>query len=238
VKVDIQQRILAENERQAQENRTLLRGHGILAVNLIGGPGCGKTTLLEATIRACGPDAGTRRALSFAVIEGDVATEKDAQRIAELDVPVVQINTHGGCHLDARMVASAFEDLPLDQTDILFIENVGNLVCPAEFDLGEHAKVAMVSVTEGDDKPAKYPIIFRNARAAVISKSDLLPVTNFRLRVARRDVRAINRDLELIALSAATGRGMERWLRWLRRMRRERLGNDTSQCPSMTYGND
>ena len=208
MRVDVYQNLLDANRRVAEENRREFAARGIFAVNLIGSPGCGKTTLLEKTLRRLG-------VVRAAVIEGDLETSRDAERIAKCGVPAVQINTSGGCHLDAAMVKSALPGLPPAGWNLLFIENVGNLVCPAVYDLGEHAKVAVLSVAEGDDKPAKYPVIFRNSRAAVIAKLDLLPHCDFSLDAALRDIRIANPGLPCFPLSARTGEGMDAWLEWL-----------------------
>lgn len=208
MKVYMEQDILQENERQAEENRALFGA--ALVVNLIGSPGCGKTTLLEQTIAALGDE------LRLAVIEGDIYTTKDAERIERRGVGVVQVNTAGGCHLSAEITARAAAGLDLAHTDILFIENVGNLVCPAEFDLGEDCKVAVLSVVEGDDKPAKYPLLFQKARAVVLNKCDLLPYTNFDKASALADIRSLSGDAPVFEMSAAKGEGLGPWLDWLR----------------------
>ena len=209
--------ILDANDRLADQNRRKLSERGILALNLIGSPGCGKTTLLEKTLEI----AAQRGKIRCAVIEGDIATSRDAERIRRFGVPVVQINTQGACHLDAGAVGAVMEELPLDAIDALFIENVGNLVCPAEFDLGEHAKVVVLSVAEGEDKPQKYPMIFRNARAAVITKTDLLPHLDFDMRKLSADLDAIRRDQARFPLSAKTGAGCDAWVDWIERTHEE-----------------
>jgi hydrogenase nickel incorporation protein HypB len=207
--IKILKNILDQNRHRAEDNRQVFNKHGILALNFIASPGAGKTTLLEKTI------SGLKGKLEFAVIEGDITGDYDARRLAALGIPVVQINTEGGCHLDAGMVHKAFQDFVLDRTDILAVENVGNLVCPAEFDLGEAFKVVVLSVPEGEDKPAKYPLIFSEAGAVVFSKIDLLKAVNFDLAKAREDVRRINREAPIFELSAATGQGMGEWMDWL-----------------------
>ena len=208
MKVHMEQEILQENEKQAEENRALFGS--VLVVNLIGSPGCGKTTLLEHTAAALSGE------VRMAVIEGDIYTTKDAERIEKLGLGVVQVNTAGGCHLSAEITAKAAHDLDLAHLDILFIENVGNLVCPAEFDLGEDCKVAVLSTVEGDDKPAKYPLLFREAGAVLLNKCDLLPYTNFNMDSARSDIRGLNESAPIFELSAAKGEGLEPWLNWLR----------------------
>ena len=204
--------ILGENDRVAAHNRTHFDGHGVLAVNLMSSPGAGKTSLLEATIRAL---AGRLR---VAVIEGDLATENDAARIRACGVPAVQISTGNACHLDATMVHDALDDLALDGLDVLFIENVGNLVCPASFDLGQHRNVTLLSVPEGDDKPAKYPVMFRAADLSLVTKTDLLQyIGEFSLERARDSLRQIGYAGETIELSSRGGPGFEAWLAWLDR---------------------
>jgi len=210
VEVILNRDVLEANDRIAEENRRRLAELGVASVNLIGSPGSGKTTLLEATLRAL-RDGGRRPG----VIEGDLETSRDAERIAALGVPACQINTHGGCHLSAGQVRDAMASMPLQDVDVLFIENVGNLVCPTEFDLGEAAKAVVLSVAEGDDKPAKYAGPFDAASAVVISKTDLLPHTDFSLDAARRDLDAIKPDIEIFPLSARTGEGMEAWVAWV-----------------------
>ena len=204
--------ILGENDRVAAHNRTHFDGHGVLAVNLMSSPGAGKTSLLEATIRAL------NGRLRVAVIEGDLATENDAARIRACGVPAVQISTGNACHLDATMVHDALDDLSLDGLDVLFIENVGNLVCPASFDLGQHRNVTLLSVPEGDDKPAKYPVMFRAADLSLVTKTDLLQyIGEFSLERARDSLRQIGYAGETIELSSRGGPGFEAWLAWLDR---------------------
>ncbi|MEW6574078.1 MAG: hydrogenase nickel incorporation protein HypB [Bacillota bacterium] len=209
LKVVMGQRLLKANEQVAQETRKRLEAAGTFAVNLVSSPGAGKTTLLEQTL------ARLRDKYKIGVIEGDIYTTRDAERIAGQEVEVVQINTAGVCHLDAPMIARALEELEESRYDLIFIENVGNLVCPAEFDLGEDLKVALLSVTEGGDKPAKYPLIFREARAVVINKSDLLPYTDFDLEAAHNELKAINPEIKVLVVSAKTGEGIEEWCTWL-----------------------
>jgi hydrogenase nickel incorporation protein HypB len=210
MQVKVYENILGANDRLAALNRSRFEENGTLVLNLIGSPGCGKTTLLEGSLKRLAA-AGLR----CGVIEGDLETSRDAERIAACGVPAVQINTRGGCHLDAASIQSVLPDLPLSELDVLFIENVGNLVCPAGFDLGEAAKVALLSVTEGEDKPSKYPTIFRNSGAAVITKTDLLPHTDFHMEAAIRDMRVVNPDLRIIPLSVRTGEGVDDWVNWI-----------------------
>jgi hydrogenase nickel incorporation protein HypB len=204
--------ILDQNDRVAAHNRSHFDAHGVLAVNLMSSPGSGKTSLLEATIKAL---QGER--IRIAVIEGDLATENDAARIRACGVPAVQITTGNACHLDAQMVHDALHDLPLAGLDLLFVENVGNLVCPASFDLGVHRNLTLLSVPEGDDKPAKYPVMFRAADLALITKVDLLPhIEEFSVARARDSLRQVGFKGEIIELTRRGGPGFEAWLAWLR----------------------
>ena len=209
--ISVLQGLLSENDRTAAHNREHFDRHGVLVVNLMSSPGSGKTRLLEETIRALASE------LRIAVIEGDLETENDAQRIRKQGVEAVQISTGTACHLDAHMVHQALHPLDLDKLDILFIENVGNLVCPASFDLGQHRNVTLLSVTEGDDKPAKYPVMFRAADLLLISKSDLLAVLDdFSPAKAERYLRELASSAPAMTLSARSGDGMTGWLDWLR----------------------
>jgi hydrogenase nickel incorporation protein HypB len=201
--------VLSDNEHAAHHNREHFIEHGVYVVNLMSAPGAGKTTLLERTIDAL------KERYRLGVVEGDIQTRRDADRIAAHGVPAVQINTGHACHLDARMIHRHLGAFDLGHLDLLFIENVGNLVCPAEFDLGEHDKVMLLSVTEGDDKPQKYPVMFHVARAMVLSKIDLLLHTDFDRERAIREARTLNLDLEVFPLSARTGEGLEAWVRFL-----------------------
>ena len=210
MKVLVKADILGRNENAAAENAALLVRYGIYALNLLGSPGAGKTTLLERTLAALSGE------LRIAVVEGDLFTDKDAARIERCGAPVVQINTSGGCHLDAAMVAAAFAQLDLTALDLIVIENVGNLVCPAEFALGEDAKAVVLSVTEGDDKPLKYPLIFKESAAALLNKCDLLPYTDFDMAAARRDIAALHPGIAVLPVSARMEDGMAQWLAWLR----------------------
>ena len=198
-----------KNEAIAEENRKLLSGKRIVSINVMSAPGAGKTSLLLRTI----PLLGGRHAVG--VIEGDIQTRTDAEKIATLGVPVYQIETGGVCHLDAAMVHSALHQLDLDSIDLLFVENVGNLVCPAEFDLGEDARVMLLSVSEGDDKPKKYPLMFRESRLLLLNKIDLAPYVAFDVAKARREALEINPKLEIIEISCTTGAGLDRWVSWI-----------------------
>jgi hydrogenase nickel incorporation protein HypB len=209
--IEIQQKVLAKNDDLAEQNRGWLRARGILAINLMSSPGSGKTTLLERTSREL---AGR---LAISVIEGDQETALDARRIKAAGSNVVQINTGVGCHLDAEMVAQGLRGLDPPSGSIVVIENVGNLVCPALFDLGEEAKVVLASVTEGADKPLKYPHMFRQADLVLLNKTDLLPYVDFDIRQYMTDLRMAAPDALLLQISATTGDGIEGWYDWLRR---------------------
>jgi hydrogenase nickel incorporation protein HypB len=198
------------NREIAAENRKLLAAHRIVTLNVMSAPGAGKTSLLLRTIPLIG------KTFSIGVIEGDMQTRTDADKIATLGVPAYQIETGGVCHLDAAMVHSALHQMDLGSIDVLLIENVGNLVCPAEFDLGEDARVMLLSVSEGDDKPKKYPLMFREARLLLLNKIDLLPHVQFDLAKATREAREINPALETIEISCTTGAGLDRWVAWMR----------------------
>ena len=216
MQIPVVRNVLEANEKMAAQVRERLRG--VLTLNLISSPGAGKTSLLERTLRDL---AGEFR---MAVIEGDLQTDNDARRVAATGAQAVQINTDGGCHLDSNMVATALDSLDLSRVDILFIENVGNLVCPVEFDCGEDAKVALLSVTEGDDKPEKYPLLFNLARAMILNKIDLLPHVDFDMGRARAFATRLNGDLAVFEVSCRNGEGLEGWYDWLRRMRAEKAG--------------
>lgn len=201
--------ILDRNQDKAREVRELLVSKNIMMINLISSPGAGKTTLLERTLETI---TGRFRA---AVIEGDVTTDRDARRLQRFDIPITLINTEGGCHLDSHSISRALDSFNLDELDVIFVENVGNLVCPSHFDLGETFKIAVVSTTEGDDKPAKYPMIFREAKAAILNKIDLIPYTNFSPANFMSDLRSLNSLLPLFEISCTRGDGLEEWRKWL-----------------------
>ena len=212
--VSVLHSLLDENDHTAKHNREHFNGHNVLAINLMSSPGAGKTALLEATIKALKADAS--RDLSIAVIEGDLETENDAERIRKQGVEAIQIATGSACHLDAHMIHQALHSLKLDGLDIVFIENVGNLVCPASFDLGQHLNVTLLSVPEGDDKPAKYPVMFRSSDLVLISKSDLLPVLDdFKPENARQYLHDIASDAPVFELSSKDQSGMQQWFDWL-----------------------
>ncbi|MFZ4857161.1 MAG: hydrogenase nickel incorporation protein HypB [Desulfuromonadaceae bacterium] len=207
--IAIEEDILGKNNRLAGFNRALFKDKGIFVLNLVSSPGSGKTTLLERTLRDLSPK------LRCAVIEGDQQTDNDAQRIAATGVPVRQINTGAGCHLDAHMIMHGTDRFDMDNLDLLLIENVGNLVCPAAFDLGEHHKVAVLSVTEGEDKPLKYPRMFRNSTVMLLNKTDLLPHLDFDVEICKEYARRVNPGILIFELSARSGDGMEAWYQWL-----------------------
>ena len=213
MKVKVVTRILEANDRIAEENRKRFQEAGVYVVNLMGAPGAGKTTLLERTIRALKPR------LKVGVIEGDIVGTDDAERIGALDVPVVQINTGGACHLDANMISEVLPELPLKDLDMLIIENVGNLVCPAEFKVGEHIKMMVLSIAEGHDKPLKYPLMFQESSALVLNKIDLLPYMNTDMNKVRNDSLALNPKLKIFEVSCATGAGIDAWSQWLSALR-------------------
>ena len=209
-RIQIEQNILAKNDALAANNRAFFAKHNILALNLVSSPGSGKTTLLVRTIELL------EGQVAMAVIEGDQQTDNDAERIRATGVQAIQINTGKGCHLDAEMVGHALDELPSLDGGVLFIENVGNLVCPAAFDLGEAAKVVVLSVTEGEDKPLKYPDMFRAVNLMLLNKCDLLPYLSFDIELAESHARRVNPDIEIIRLSAASGEGIQEWLDWLK----------------------
>ena len=213
MKVKVVTRILEANDRIAEENRKTFKDAGVYVVNLMGAPGAGKTTLLERTIRELKPH------LKIGVIEGDIVGTDDAERIGALEVPVVQINTGGACHLDANMISEVLSELPLNELDLLIIENVGNLVCPAEFKVGEDMKMMVLSIAEGHDKPLKYPLMFRESSALVLNKMDLLPYMNTDMNKVRNDSLALNPLLKIFEVSCATGDGIDRWAQWLNGLR-------------------
>lgn len=210
MKIQVVKNVLDANDRIAQENRVLFDNKGIYVINLMSAPGAGKTTLVEKTILALKND------YRIAVIEGDIQDTYDADRVAALGIPAVQINTGGGCHLDGNMIREALSGLDLDAIDLLIVENVGNLVCPAEFKVGENAKVMLLSTPEGADKPAKYPLMFQESKVLLINKIDLMPYVDFDRDKALKDARAINKDLTIFEVSCKKGDGLEAWFDWLR----------------------
>lgn len=207
--ITLEQDILSQNNQVAEHNRAHFNAHHHLALNLMSSPGSGKTTLLTETLNQL------KSRIRCAVIEGDQQTSNDADRIRQTQVPAIQVNTGKGCHLDADMIHTAYHKLNLDADGIVFIENVGNLVCPASFDLGEHAKVVILSVTEGEDKPLKYPNMFAAAQLMIINKTDLLPYVDFNVEQCIANARKINPGIQVLKVSAKSGEGLEAWLSWL-----------------------
>lgn len=220
MEIQVLENIFDENDKTADVLRAEFRDKNIFVINLLGSPGSGKTTLLEKTLGALS------KKFSIAVIEGDLFTARDAERIERLGVPVIQINTAGGCHLDAPMIKKAIASLDLDALDVLIIENVGNLVCPASFDLGETVKATVLSITEGDDKPLKYPLIFRESSIVLLNKIDLLALTNFDINSARSDLRSINPAVEIVETSCTKDRGLESWIDWIEKQLSQRRESD------------
>lgn len=207
--IRIERALLEITDREAAASRQRYDQAGVLCLNLMSSPGAGKTTLLERTLEAL--DGRLR----LGIVEGDIQGALDAQRLARFGAPVRQINTHGACHLDPRQVIAEADEMGLDDLDVLVVENVGNLVCPAEFDLGEHARVMVLSVAEGHDKPAKYPLMFRTSDVLLINKMDLLPYTDFDVAEATRVANELNAAQEVLEVSCRTGEGLDRWIRWL-----------------------
>jgi hydrogenase nickel incorporation protein HypB len=214
--ITIERRVLEKNDEIARLNRALIESHGLFSFNIVSSPGAGKTSILERTLEHL------RDSLRIAVIEGDVQTDFDAQRVARYGVPAIQIITQGGCHLEARLVQDALARLNLRDLDLLIIENVGNLVCPANYDLGEALKVVVLSTTEGDDKPLKYPAMFRNASVLIINKIDLLPYISCDLEAVRRNALQINPQLKIFETSCTTRAGIPEWCGWLEERSRRR----------------
>jgi len=209
VEVKVVKDILSANDRIARRNQRLLGEHGILTINIMSAPGAGKTSLILQTI------SRLKQKARIGVIEGDVASTIDANKVHEQGVAAVQINTAGGCHLDANMIESALNNLPLGDIDLLLIENVGNLICPAEFALGEHKRVMLLSLPEGDDKPYKYPLMFTEADVVLINKIDLLPYLEFNIPAFHKAVTGLNPKAKILQVSCKTGEGLEDWFSWL-----------------------
>ena len=209
MEIKIMKNILDRNQNKANEVRSLLASKKIVMVNIISSPGAGKTTLLERTCEKLGTK------FKLGVIEGDITTDRDAQRLVKYDIPIVVINTEGGCHLDSNSISKVLDSFDLDNLDILFVENVGNLICPSQFDLGETFKLAIVSTTEGDDKPAKYPMLFRESRAVILNKIDLMAYTNFNYKSFRDDLTKINATVPLLEVSLTRGDGLDKWFEWI-----------------------
>jgi hydrogenase nickel incorporation protein HypB len=209
MKIKVVKGILDANERMAQKNRGLLDANNLFTVNLMSSPGAGKTSLILQTLKKL------EGKIKLGVIEGDVSSSLDAEAIGREGVPVVQINTDGGCHLDANMLSTALDSIPLKDIQLLFVENVGNLICPAEFSLGEHRRVMIASVPEGDDKPFKYPLMFHTVDAVLINKIDLLPYLKFDLDGFSHTVKGMNQKVEIFPVSCTTGEGINEWVSWL-----------------------
>jgi len=219
MEIKVVRKVLSVNERMAEQNRRLFSEKGVYVINIMSSPGSGKTALLEKTLSRIAADIPT------AVIVGDICTTNDADRLALSGVPVLQINTDafgGECHLAAHVIEKAVDELNLSGIRLLFIENVGNLVCPAEFDLGEDRRVVVMSTTEGEDKPVKYPLMFRTCHAAVINKSDLLPYLDYDLQQAKTNILNVHPEMPIFTVSAKTGEGMEAWLDWIKNRVREK----------------
>ncbi len=212
-RVEVGQKVLSENARIAQTLRARFHEHGVLCLNLISSPGSGKTSLLERTLERL------PKADRVAVLTGDIQTENDAARLRRFGFPVKQITTGGTCHLDAKMIERHLEDWPLENLDILFIENVGNLVCPSSYDLGEAAKVVLLSVTEGEDKPLKYPSIFVKAELLVLTKTDLLPYVPFKLEAAIENAQRVHPEIKIVNTSCTSGEGLGEWMDWIAKRR-------------------
>jgi len=214
MKVKVVSKILEANDRIALDNRKLFDAAGVFVINLMSGPGAGKTSLLEKTVSQVS-------GLKIGVIEGDICGSDDAERVGSLNVPVVQINTGGACHLDANMISEVLADVPLDQLDLLFIENVGNLVCPAEFKVGEDIKVMILSIAEGHDKPLKYPLMFQESSALVLNKTDLAPYVDVDIGKIKRDALSLNPGIKIFEVSCKTGQGIPEWIGWLKERARK-----------------
>jgi hydrogenase nickel incorporation protein HypB len=209
MEIKIMKNILDRNQNKANEVRSLLASKRVLMVNIISSPGAGKTTLLERTL------GELTKNFRIGVIEGDITTDRDAQRLKRFGIPIVVINTGGGCHLDSHSISKVLDHFDLDNLDVIFVENVGNLICPSQFDLGETFKLAVVSVTEGDDKPEKYPMLFREAKAVILNKTDLMPYTNFNNENFTSDLKKINDGIIRFDISCTWGNGLDEWHKWI-----------------------
>jgi len=221
-RIEVEKKVLNENQILAEQLRQRYRQHGLCCVNLISAPGSGKTLLLERTLERLDPD--TR----VAVLTGDLQTENDAKRLERFGFPVKQIITGGTCHLDAKMIGKHLDGWNLDQLDLLIVENVGNLVCPSSYDLGEDAKIVLLSTTEGEDKPLKYPSVFLKSELMLLTKIDLLPYVPFNADVARENARRVHPQMEIIDVSSTTGEGLDRWMQWLTARQQRKLAAATS----------
>ena len=211
MEIKIMKNILDRNQDKAEEVRKHLREKKVVMLNIISSPGAGKTTLLERICEVMGTE------FRIGVIEGDITTDRDARRLKKFEIPIVVINTEGGCHLDSYSISRVLSMFDLDNLDVIFVENVGNLVCPSHFDLGESFKLAVVSTAEGDDKPAKYPMLFREAKAVILNKTDLIPHTNFNITAFVGDLEEINANIPLFQVSCTRGDGLDEFYRWLRK---------------------
>jgi hydrogenase nickel incorporation protein HypB len=220
MEIKVLKNVLDKNRDQAEKNRMLLARHGIVMLNFISSPGAGKTTILEKTLPVL------TKTMRTAVIEGDAYTSKDAERLQKFNIPIVQINTEGACHLDSACISRAFEQFDMALLDLILVENVGNLICPTSFDLGESHRIAVLSTTEGDDKPSKYPMLFRQAKAVILNKTDLLPYVNFDKKSFLEDLDNLNPSVEYFEMSATEGGGVEEWLNWLAKIQ-EKKGKAT-----------
>lgn len=221
MEVQVMTNVLAKNDAIAEILQKQFKDKRILVMNLLGSPGAGKTSLLEATLQTLSQD------YRIAVIEGDLFTDKDAERIHATGVPVIQINTVGGCHLDANMIREAIAELDLDALDLIIIENVGNLVCPAEFFIGEDMKVTVLSITEGEDKPLKYPLIFKESAAVLLNKVDLLPYVPFKMDEAMRDINSLQPGVPIFQVSCTQEAGLSPWITWVKEKLEERRNNES-----------
>jgi len=220
-RVEIEKKIQSENDRVASENRKVFSEAGVLVLNIISSPGSGKTTLLEATLDRLAEK------MNVVVIEGDVSTERDMDRVRAHGASGIQINTGGGCHLSAKMIGAVLGQLDLGSAELVFIENVGNLICPSTYDLGEDIRMVLLSTTEGDDKPMKYPSIFHEASLAVLNKIDLLPHLTYDVEKVKKEIRVLNPDSDILELSATTGEGMDAWVEWILVKLREKKSTQT-----------
>ncbi len=230
-RIRLENKVLSENNRLAMLIRTRLRQRRILALNLVSSPGSGKTSLLEVTLKAVQPS------MRLAVIAGDVQTDNDARRLLAAGGTVIKaVTTGGACHLDAAMVTGALKQLDLDSLDVLFVENVGNLVCPSSWDVGEDAKVVLISCTEGDDKPLKYPAMFRRSSVMVINKTDLLGLSDFSLERVKENALAINGELTIMEISCRTGVGLDGWYRWLHAALEAKRASSRTEGPQQMRG--
>ena len=219
MEIKVIKNILGENDRLAAENQAMFAAKKVFVLNFMGSPGAGKTSVLEKTMERL------KDKIKMAVIEGDLFTSKDAERIDKYGVPVIQINTAGGCHLDANMVQKTVKEMNLDELDLLVVENVGNLVCPAEFPVGEDARAVVLSVTEGDDKPLKYPLMFKESEIALLNKVDLAPYCNFNMESAKKDITSLHPGIEVLEVSCTKGDGIEAWCDWLLQKIAAKKGN-------------